>query len=389
MHLMIAAPEHGKQWGGIGTYLSQLVDGLAPQHEVTILAGGVSASESAHVRVVPIAAGGDIMMTYANFQMALRRRLPDLFREYTPDMLLVNHAQMPDLLVRRRRGDPPFVTITHTTIRGQTSASRRSARDGGLMDRSEKVTLAASPGLLPAEVYYWHRVRNGIFVSDAVRKEVQEISTSHLGLSATIPNGIDHDQLVREAEAQPRDPPLEDPVILYASRMLSSKGLAILFQALRQLPSDEWFLRLTGAGDAATWMKYARSLGLPDERLQWLGRISRGRVLQLLRDSAMFVLPSYYESCPFSLIEAMGLSVPCVATSIPAIRDMVVDGESGLLVPPGDPTALARSIGTLLGDPDLRARIGGTGRTLARERFTAKRMCEETVRVFEQVHAAA
>jgi glycosyltransferase involved in cell wall biosynthesis len=389
MHLMIAAPEAGKQWGGIGTYLSQLVGGLGAQHEVTILGGGGPAKPIGRARMLSIAGGEDIMWTYANFQMALRRRLPQILREYRPDLLLVNHAQMPDLLVRRRRRDPPFVTITHTTLRGQTSAIRRSMRNGGLMDRSERVTLTVSAALLPAEVYYWHRVRNAVFVSDAVRREVQAISTSHLTTSAVVPNGIEQDQLPLAADTQPEPPENDRGTILYAGRLLGSKGLATLFQAVRQLPPDGWSVRLAGSGAATGWMQYARSIGLSAERVEFLGSLPRSVVLQLLRRSAIFVLPSYYESCPFSLIEAMALGVPCIATSIPAITAMVVDGESALLVPPGDAAALARAIRTLLEDPDLGRRLGETARRIASERFTAARMREGTLRVFEQVLAAA
>jgi glycosyltransferase involved in cell wall biosynthesis len=389
MHLMIAAPEAGKQWGGIGTYLSQLLGGLGPEHQVTILAGGGPGDPIGHAQVVPIADGADIMRTYANFQMALRRRLPQILREHRPDLFLVNHAQMPDLLVRRRRRDPPFVTIAHTTVRGQTSAIRRSRRGGGLMDRSERTILTASAALLPAELYYWHRVRNAIFVSDAVRREVQAISTSHLTTSAVVPNGIEQDQLPSAANAQSERPEKDRGTILYAGRLLGSKGLATLFQAVRQLPPDGWSVRLAGSGEVPSWMQYAHSLGLSNDRVEFLGSLPRNVVLQLLTGSDIFVLPSYYESCPFSLIEAMALGVPCVATSIPAIAAMVVDGESALLVPPGDSTALARAIRTLLDDPDLRRRIGETARRIASERYTAARMREDTFRMFEQVLAAA
>jgi glycosyltransferase involved in cell wall biosynthesis len=390
MHIMIAAPEIGRQWGGIGTYLHELLDGLAPRTEITILGGGVPATPIAAARVVPIVQGRDIMMTYARFQMAFRRRLPDLVRDYRPDLVLANHAQMPDLLVPHRKRGPPFVTIAHTTIQGQVSATRRALRDGGgPMDRSERVTLAASAALLPAEVYYWHYVRNAVFVSEAVQDEVRQISTVHLGLTATVPNGLNFDELRRLAEGGGGDTVKKEATIFYAGRMLSSKGLAVLFRALCQLPPDGWSLRLAGVGDAVAWKRYAHSLGLPEARVEFLGGLPRPRVLELLRHMDIFVLPSYYESCPFSLLEAMGLAVPCIATSLPTIRRMVVDQESALLTPPGDATALARALRTLLEDPDFATRIGASGRRIAEERFTARRMCEDTAHLFERVLSAA
>ncbi len=388
MHLMIAAPEMGRQWGGIGTYLQQLLAGIGPQHEVTILAAGVSTDPTNHAQVVPIAGGGHMMMVYANFQRAIRRQLPALLREYRPDLFLVNHAQMPDILVHRRPRDPPFVTIAHTTLRGQASAVLQALRDGGPMDYSERLTLAASAVLLPVEVFYWHRVRHAVFVSDAVRREVDEISTAHLRGGTTVPNGIDQDQLLHEARDGQAASTSAQPTIIYAGRMLGMKGLATLFRALKLLPQNGWSIRLAGAGALAEWMRFARSLGLSEGQVEFLGPVPRSQVLHLVRSAAMFVLPSYYESCPFSMIEAMALGVPCVATSIPGITAMAKDGESALLVPPGDPRSLARAIGTLLQDSERGRRIGERARRIANERFTASRMRADTFRVFERILAA-
>src|SRR5438309_979558 len=95
------------------------------------------------------------------------------------------------------------------------------------------------------------------------------------------------------------------------------------------------------------------------------------------------------ESCPYSLIEAMALGKPIVASSVPGIRDMVVDGESALLVPPGDPKALASAMERILADEALGHRIGAAAADRARERFSLSRMCDETVRYFETVLAAS
>ena len=389
MHLMIAAPEAGRQWGGIGTYLAQFLGGLGPSHEVTILSSAGSSPSVDRARVVPIADGKDIMRTYANFQLALRRRLPRILRDHRPDLFLVHHAQMPDLLCRRRSGYPPFVTIVHTTARGQAAAIQRSRRDANILDASEKAILAASSLLVPAEVYYWHRVRNAVFVSAAVHEEVQEISTSHLATSAIVPNGIEPVPLSGLQDMPFEAARREDGRIVYSGRLLGSKGLATLFRALRRLPRDRWSVDLAGAGDMSAWTRFARSLGLPDERVRFLGSLSRDALLRRLRAASIFVLPSYYESCPFSLIEAMALGIPCVATSIPALGAMIADGETGLLVPPGNPEALATALSRLLADPELGARIGEAGRRVASERFTAARMREGTLGAFERILAAA
>src|SRR5207245_10772555 len=107
------------------------------------------------------------------------------------------------------------------------------------------------------------------------------------------------------------------------------------------------------------------------------------------RRGTMVALPSFIVSCPYSLIEAMAFEQPVVATAIPGTVDMVEDGVSALLVPPGDATALAEAIDRLLGDEAMRRRLGRTAGAVAQERFSSARMCAETLRYFEDVLAAS
>jgi glycosyltransferase involved in cell wall biosynthesis len=95
------------------------------------------------------------------------------------------------------------------------------------------------------------------------------------------------------------------------------------------------------------------------------------------------------ESCPYSLIEAMALGKPVVASSVPGIQDMVSDGESALLVPPGNPKALASAMQRILDDPSLGRKLGSAAAEQATQRFSLARMCQETEQYFEQVLAAS
>ena len=148
-------------------------------------------------------------------------------------------------------------------------------------------------------------------------------------------------------------------------------------------------LVVTGSGRVGAWRRYARSLGLGTDRVEFLGAIPRSELLSRLRRATLVALPSYMESCPYSLIEAMAFEKPIVATAIPGTLSMVEDGVSALLVPPGDPRALAEAIDRLLGDETLRRRLGKAAASVARERFSSDRMCAETLRYFEQVLAAS
>ena len=381
--IAVAAPEFGRIWGGIGTYLGQLLPGIASHHEVTILCGQTPSYETGY-QTVPLADGGGVMANYFKFQRALQRRWPDLAREYRPDLLVVHHAQMPDLWT-----DPmpcPTVVTTHTTILGQARGIQGALRHGGPLDDTERTTLAVLPALLPIELYYWNRVRHVLFVSDAVRQEVLGTYGPRVRTSALIPNGLALDEL-RAAGGTP-DSPEEPGFILYTGRLLGWKGLAVLLRAMVHLRRPERLV-VTGSGRVDAWRRYARSLGLGPDRVEFLGAIPRSELLSRLRRATLVALPSYMESCPYSLIEAMAFEKPVVATAIPGTLDMVEDGVSALLVPPGDAIALAEGIDRVLGDEALRRRLGRTAALVARDRFSSERMCTETLQYFEQVLAAS
>ncbi|MHB1422892.1 MAG: glycosyltransferase, partial [Gemmataceae bacterium] len=121
--------------------------------------------------------------------------------------------------------------------------------------------------------------------------------------------------------------------------------------------------------------------------LAWLGHVPWPKLMDCYRRAALFVMPSYYETFGISCVEAMAFGLPVVATRAGGLPEVVEDGVTGLLVPPGDPAALAAAMARLLADPDLRRRMGQAGRQRAIEKFTAERVVRETISVYERVRS--
>ncbi len=103
---------------------------------------------------------------------------------------------------------------------------------------------------------------------------------------------------------------------------------------------------------------------------------------ELLGLADVFVLPSLWEGLPLALLEAAALGKPIVATDIEGIREVVRDGETALLVPPGDPRALAAAVVRLLEDRDLAAKLGGRARADIPGRFTLAGMIDAIERLY-------
>ena len=108
-------------------------------------------------------------------------------------------------------------------------------------------------------------------------------------------------------------------------------------------------------------------------------------VAPYLAEATVFVLPSRYEGMPLALLEAMAAGVPVVASAVPGNRDVVQDGTDGILVPPGDPDALARGLVKILTNREMAARLAVAARVSVAARYSVESMAERTLGVYRSV----
>lgn len=172
--------------------------------------------------------------------------------------------------------------------------------------------------------------------------------------------------------------PPDRVVIVAVSRLVRDKGYPELADAMRALPEAElWVVgeRLeSDRGDDMAALLDNAGLG---DRLRRLGY--RRDVPAILAAADIFVLPSYFEAMPMSVIEAMLSGLPVVASDINGTREQVVPEETGLLVPPRQVEPLAAALVRLAADPGTRARMGSAGRLRALDRFDEAKVLARTL----------
>ena len=160
------------------------------------------------------------------------------------------------------------------------------------------------------------------------------------------------------------------------------KGLAPLLEALAKVRTERDDAELVCIGkpkDKSTIPTIIERLGLQDA-VRFVSGVTTERIVELYAEAEVAVVPSLYEGFSLPAVEAMACGVPLVATTGGAVPEVVgTDGETGLLVPPGDPDALATSILRALGDAELRARVGAAGRARALDKFTWRACAVGTV----------
>jgi glycosyltransferase involved in cell wall biosynthesis len=168
-----------------------------------------------------------------------------------------------------------------------------------------------------------------------------------------IPNGVPGLE-----ERQPT-PPSRGKEILFLGRIVHNKGLRELTRAVREIADPE--LRLTVAGDGEL-LPTIRHETRNDPRIRYLGWLDPERVAECYRSCRMVVVPSLWHEVMNTVVcEAQSWSRPVVATRVGGNEDLIADGVSGILCPPGDIRALRQAIVRLLGDDDLSAAIGRAG----------------------------
>ncbi len=149
------------------------------------------------------------------------------------------------------------------------------------------------------------------------------------------------------------------PTLAFAGRLTAAKSVEVAFAALEQL--DGVALLVAGDGEERARLEaLVRDRGL-DARVRFLGAQTRGRVLQILRAADVAVLPSRWENFPHVVVEALSVGTPVVASAVGGVPEVVEDGVNGLLVPAGDPEALAAAVRRVLDEPGLRERLAAAG----------------------------
>jgi phosphatidylinositol alpha-mannosyltransferase len=211
----------------------------------------------------------------------------------------------------------------------------------------------------------------------AVSEDAERMARDALGGSYTVLfNGVEVESF---SKATPW--PTEGPTIFFIGRHEPRKGLAVLLEAMSELPPH---VRLWIASDGPeTQLLRQRVAG--DNRIEWLGRIDDREKAARLRGADVFCAPSLRgESFGVVLLEAMAADTPVVASDLPGYANVARYGKDALLVPPGDATALAEGLRRMLTEPTLAGDYAASGTQRARE-LSMDRLAERYVKLYRTI----
>ena len=178
------------------------------------------------------------------------------------------------------------------------------------------------------------------------------------------------------------------PTIVLASRMLWDKGIAEFVEAARHLRKEGVTCRVVLVGvpdpeNPASILEETLRGWHAEGIVEWWGH--RKDIPEVFAQSNIVVLPSYREGLPKVLIEAASCGRAIVATDVPGCREIVRHNENGLLVPPRDSKSLADALKILIGNPELRAKMGGRGREIVEVEFSEEIVVKQTLELYERL----
>ncbi len=236
------------------------------------------------------------------------------------------------------------------------------------------------------------RTSQVIAVSEAVAESLRAREIFHPDSIVCIHNGIDVDRFAREAahQSRPRKPQkLRVGMVGHLSAIKGQEDFIRAAAAVCSLRDDVEFI-IAGEDKSRSGDNRHRLEDLIDElglkkQITLVGWIAD--VATLLPTLDLFVSPSRSEPFGLSIVEAMAAGVPVIATMSEGAREIISDDQSGLLVPIGDPEALAREIGRVLSDPELSASLSANAKRVAEERFSLDQMVQKTEQVYREALA--
>ncbi len=229
----------------------------------------------------------------------------------------------------------------------------------------------------------WTHTIINVSATDAAEAQALRLVAPRQGV--TVLNGVDLDEQDRVVAAAPvpRERlglPPDVFVLGSVARFDPVKRLDALVGALRTLGRPRVSLLLVGGGPEGARLRRLVAAARLNDRVSFAGWL--GDSARVYPAVDLYVAASLKEGLPFALLEAMGVGLAVVATDVPGHRDVVVHGETGLLVPLADERALAAAIGSLMDDPERRRRMGQAGRERVRREFGIRPMIDKTAAVY-------
>jgi glycosyltransferase involved in cell wall biosynthesis len=401
MKICMLAPEFFPIWGGVGTYIIEVLRHLPTDIEVHVVAPwryqiGIEQvstqdyrlqdyfADNVHVHFISKAT--DVFVYNLRFQYACLKHVPQLVKDEQIDLIHSHTANMPDLFLRLREKTTPILTTIHTTIQGQRAGTKAAHTGFSTLESSEKATFYLYPFLRLLEEIYFRDNRYYLTVSNWMRDQlIQQYPRQHFEKIPVIHNSIDLNNFMPNSRSRNQS---QNETVLFTGRLTSAKGISFIIKAMphviREFPNVVF--KFIGPGDPAPYIAQLNKHRIPQANYRFLGYLKNGQdLLPHYQSCSIYLAPTLYENLPIRVLEAMGCEAPVIASNVCGIPEIITSDENGILIPPQSPKALINAICTLLRDPKKRRDLGIKGRQTIEKHFSWKENITKLITLYERV----
>jgi starch synthase len=360
-------------YGGAGVHMEYLARALAPLVDLTVHCQGAPRESAVAHQPWESLADPVLRVFSCDLSMADAVAGADLVHSHTWYANLAGH------LAALRYGIPHVVT-THSLEPLRPWKAEQLGGGYALSSWAERVALTSATAVVA--------VSDGM--AEDIRSAYPEIPPERI---TVIRNGID----TSEYAPDPGVSVLSKhgvhpgrPYVVFVGRITRQKGVPVLLRAAASLEPFAQLVLCAGAPDTPELGNEVSALvdELRESRdgVIWIPEmLPRRDIVQLLTHATVFACPSVYEPLGIVNLEAMACGTAVVASRVGGIPEVVADGETGLLVPPDDPSALASALNSLLGNPGRASAMGRAGRTRAVTEFSWQAVAARTAALYGEV----
>lgn len=405
LKIALIAPEFLPNWGGVGTYCIELAKRLSCDRDVEVhvvtLMRHIKGSEIDYsesdildyfnnkICLHSVSNAKETFWYNMDFQYQILRKLGQIIRENEIDLIHSQHAHMSDFLLKFRGFTPkvPTVTTVHSTIKNQFQGIKAAYSKWSEIDSSEKYQIALYPILLAMERFYLMESNNLICVSRWTKDHVKA-NYQFANLTApVIHNGVDTNRFEPSKSSGSNIlNNIQDPIILYASRLTVARGAHVLAHAIPTIlaKNKKVHFVFAGPGNIKPILAILKAKGVPEEKYTSMGYVDYKDLPCLYARAYAYVMPTAWENLPFKLLEAMSSAVPVITTNVGGISEVIKDGYNGFFTS-RNTRGIAESVIQLLDDEQLAKRVGYNARKTVLENFTWEKTARKTKRVYKSI----
>ena len=375
------------QINGVVAYVQDAIGELSKNHEVVLFAPGTGplklerVSEKFSIYWIP----STPFPIYEGYRISSLnyKRISDLLRKEKPDVV---HAHAPVILglqgmVSARRKKIPVV-VTHHTHFPEYMPHLFSGRLLGFVNRISAYTV---------KKMIKHAYKMADVVIAPTEELARELRSYGIGNVVHLHNGIDFSKFECtpkcELEFRKKYGVPKTSTILYLGRVSIEKKLEVLLEAYRSIEREGRLLLIVGGGPSLAQMK-KRAAALGIKQIIFTGFVDRGHLGAAYLCGDVFASPSDTETFGLTFVEAMHQGIPAIGVSRLGAKEVIADGETGILVGPGNARELAAALDRLLSNDKLRQSMGQKARARAEE-FSIEDNIEKTLKIYRKLVTAA